>query len=122
MQYFGSTNNPSAAPSADPDGDGQNNLAEFLTGTNPTNSASGLQITSVTAQGSDVLVSWKTAGGVTNVVQVATGLPDGSYSTNFLDLSPTIIIPGTGDATTNYLDSGGATNTPARYYRIRLQP
>jgi hypothetical protein len=23
---------------------------------------------------------------------------------------------------TNYLDSGGATNTPSRYYRVRLVP
>jgi PKD repeat protein len=122
IQYFGSTNNPSAAPGADPDGDGQNNLAEFLAGTNPTNSASGLRITSVAKQGNDVLVTWTTAGGETNVVQATPGLPDGSYSNNFLDLSPLIIISGSGDTTTNYLDSGGATNAPARYYRIRLQP
>ena len=122
IQYFGSTTNPAAAANADPDGDGQNNLAEFLAGTNPTNSASGLEITAVTVQGSDVLVSWTTAGGYTNVVQAATGLPDGSYATNFLDLSPLIIITGSGDAATNYLDSGGATNAPARYYRIRVQP
>jgi PKD repeat protein len=120
--YFSSTNNPSAAAGADPDGDGQNNLAEFLAGTNPTNSASGLQITSVTMQGSDVLVTWTTAGGETNVVQAATGQPDGSYATNFLDLSGPIIISGNGDVTTNYLDAGGATNVPARYYRVRLQP
>lgn len=122
VQYFGSTTNPAAAANADPDGDGQNNLAEFLAGTNPTNSASGLRITSVAAQGGDVLVSWTTAGGFTNVVQATAGLVDGSYSTNFLDLSPLIIIPGSGDVTTNYLDSGGATNVPARYYRIRLVP
>ena len=122
IQYFGSTTNPAAAANADPDGDGQNNLAEFLAGTNPTNSASGLQITSVTVQGNDVLVTWTTAGGETNVVQSTAGLPDGSYSTNFLDLSPSVIILGSGDVTTNYLDNGGATNIPARYYRIRLQP
>ncbi len=122
IQYFGSTTNPAAAADADPDGDGQNNLAEFLAGTNPTNSASGLHITSVTAQGSDVLVTWTTAGGETNLVQASAGFPDGSYSTNFQDLSGLIIISGSGDATTNYLDSGGATNIPARYYRVRLQP
>ncbi len=123
IQYFGSTNNPAAAANADPDGDGQNNLAEFLAGTNPTNSASGLQITSVTTQnGSDMLITWTTAGGRTNVVQATAGLPDGSYSTNFQDLSGWIIISGSGDATTNYLDIGGATNIPSRYYRIRVQP
>jgi hypothetical protein len=122
IQYFGSTTNPAAAANADPDGDGQNNLAEFLAGTNPTNSSSGLRITSVTAQGSNVLVTWTTAGGYTNIVQATAGVPDGSYSTNFQDLSGLIIIPGSGDAVTNYLDSGGATNIPARYYRIRLGP
>jgi PKD repeat protein len=122
IQYFGSTTNPAAAANADPDGDGQNNLAEFLAGTDPTNGASGLQITSVTTQGSDVLVTWMTAGGYTNVVQATAGLPDGSYSTNFQDLSGLIIISGSGDAVTNYLDSGGATNAPSRYYRIRVQP
>ncbi len=114
IQYFGSTTNPAAAPTADPDGDGQDNLAEFLAGTNPTNSASSLHITSITTQGSDVLVTWATAGGETNVVQATTGLPDGSYVTNFFDLSPQIIISGSGDTTTNYLDSGGATNVPSR--------
>ncbi len=122
IQYFGSTTNPAAAANADPDGDGQNNLAEFLAGTNPTNSASGLRITSVATLGADVLVTWATAGGETNLVQAAAGLPDGSYSTNFADLSPLIILSGSGDTVTNYLDSGGATNTPSRYYRIRLQP
>ncbi len=122
VQYFGSTTNPAAAPTADPDGDGQDNLAEFLAGTNPTNSASSLRITSIATQGGDVQVTWATAGGETNVVQATAGSPDGSYSSNFVDLSPFIVIPGSGDAATNYLDSGGATNVPARYYRIRLQP
>jgi hypothetical protein len=81
-----------------------------------------LRITSVTAQGNDALVTWTTAGGYTDVVQVNTGLPDGSYTTNFQDLSGWIIISGSGDAATNYLDSGGATNFPSRYYRVRVQP
>jgi PKD repeat protein len=123
MQYFTSINDPSAAPDADPDGDGCNNLCEFLSGTDPLNRASGLRITSVVATDDNVVVTWATALGHTNVVQANTGLPDGSYTTNFTDLSPLIIMdPGTGDFTTNYTDPGGATNLPARYYRIRLQP
>jgi hypothetical protein len=43
-------------------------------------------------------------------------------TTNFTDISSPIIISGSGDATTNYVDSGGATNSPSRYYRIRLVP
>jgi len=122
IQYFGSTTNPAAAATADPDGDGQNNLAEFLAGTNPTNSASGLHITSVAPSGNDVVITWSTAGGVTNVVQATAGDGNGGYSTNFTDLSGPIAITGSGDTTTNYTDVGGGTNIPARYYRVRLAP
>jgi len=122
VQYFGSTTNPAAAQNVDPDGDGCDNLCEFLSGTDPTNSASVFHIIAVTPQGDDILVTWATAGGRTNVVQVNAGDVDGSYTTNFIDLSPFIIIPGSGDATTNYLDTGGATNVPSHYYRVRLVP
>jgi len=78
-------------------------------------------ITSIVPQGNDMLITWQTVGGETNVVQVTTGT-SGSYSNNFSDLSP-IIIPKGGDfTTTNYLDVGGATNGPMRYYRVRLVP
>ena len=40
IQYFGSTVNPVAAPTADPDGDGQNNFTEFIAGFDPTNNTS----------------------------------------------------------------------------------
>ena len=124
IQYFNSTNSPAAAANADPDGDGQNNMAEFLLGTDPTNSASGFRITSVKKQNPDLLITWTAGLGRTNVVQTTTGLPGGSYSTNnFTDVSPWIILPaGSGDFATNYPDPGGATNAPYRYYRIRLQP
>jgi len=38
------------------------------------------------------------------------------------DISGLIPIPGSGDTTNNYHDTGGATNNPSRYYRIRLEP
>ncbi len=119
VNYFGSTNNPAADANADPDGDGQNNLAEFSSGTNPTNSASALRIVSTARQGNDVVLTWLTAGGRTNIVQAVTA---GGYSTNFADLSGPIIIAGSGDVTTNFTDTGGATNGPCRYYRVRLAP
>jgi len=132
MQYFGCTDCPQAAGAADPDGDGQNNLAEFLAGTDPTNSASAFRITGVTQEGDDVRITWTMADGRTNAVQAATGGTDGGYSSNFIDISEPIItsnsvqpeycISHTGDVTTNYLDVGGATNGPVRFYRVRLVP
>jgi fibronectin-binding autotransporter adhesin len=120
MQYFGCTNCPEAAATADPDGDGQNNLAEFLSGTNPTDGSSALRIISVAQESSDMVITWTTVGGFTNAVQAAAGDSGGGYTTNFTDVSGSIIISGSGDAATNYVDAGGATNNPSRYYRVRV--
>jgi hypothetical protein len=115
MAYFNCTNCPQAAATADPDGDGQNNLAEFVAGTDPTNRASAFRIVLIAQEGNNIRVTWKTSGGTTNVVEVASTLT-GGYSS----LSPNILISGSGDATANYVDVGGATNVPARFYRVRL--
>ncbi|MGA2603464.1 MAG: hypothetical protein ABSG14_04480 [Verrucomicrobiia bacterium] len=81
------------------------------------------QITALTLQGSNVLVNWIAPQGSTNAVQATSGGTGGSYSTNFLPVSPLIVLLGANPASgfsTNYLDIGGATNTPARYYRIAI--
>jgi alpha-amylase len=101
----------------DPDGDGCNNLCEFLGGTDPTNSASSLRILSVVPEANDLRITWLTAGGKTNVVQAAPDLLDG-----YFDVSSNLIINGTGDTVTNFLDVGAATNVPARFYRVWLVP
>jgi hypothetical protein len=103
----------------DKDGDGQSNLAEFLAGTAANNSASALRITSVAPESNNIRVTWKAGGGTTNMLQFAPG-SGGGYSTNFTDLPPPVVLPCCGDVTTNRVDSGGATNVPARFYRIRL--
>lgn len=82
-----------------------------------TNSLSGFRITSITREGNNIRLGWICGGGRTNVVQVAQALTN-----NFADLSGQIILRGSGDVTTNYLDIGGATNVLSRYYRVRLVP
>ena len=116
-QLYGLSPFDPALATADPDGDGMANMQEFLTGTDPTNGASYFHIISVTAQDNDVLVAWMCGGGRTNVVQGSTDL-GGSYS----NIAGNIVLPGTGDAMTNYLDMGAATNSPMLLYRIRLVP
>jgi len=122
LEYFGCADCPQAAAAADPDGDGQNNEAEFLSGTDPTNGASAFHIVSVTRQDPDVVITWATAGGRTNAVQATPGDGNGGFTTNFADLGDPLIISGTGNVTTNYVDVAGATNSPSRFYRIRLVP
>jgi PKD repeat protein len=121
LAHFGCTNCPAAAPSSDPDGDGQNNWAEYVSGTDPTDGNSSLHVVSVVEQGNDIAVTWQTVGGTTNIVQAATGGASGNYASAFSDVV-TNIIGGSGSVTTTYVISGDATNGPARYYRVVLVP
>jgi len=114
LQYGFNPFDPTVA-AADPDGDGLSNLQEFLLGTDPLDSSSPFHVTGITPQGSDVLITWMTAGGLTNAVESETDLA-GTWS----NISGNVIITGSGVTTTNYLDAGAATNTPANYYHIRL--
>ena len=101
----------------DLDGTGFTVLQDYLAGLDPTNSASYFHILSATPQGYDMLITWMGGGGTTNVVQGATDLGIG-YS----DISSNIVLSGTGDSVTNYVDPGGVTNNPSQFYRIRLAP
>lgn len=80
------------------------------------------QITSVTREGNDLLVTWLMAPGTTNALQVSSGGTNGSYNTN--GLSDIFIVTNNtlAGSVTNYLDIGAATNKPARYYRARQAP
>ena len=79
-------------------------------------------ITSVAKEGNNIRITWQTSPGTTNIVQVGNGPVNGNYSSTFTDLSSPLAITGSGIVSTNYVDVGGATNTPARYYRVRLVP
>src|SRR5262249_40049058 len=109
--------NPADA-NQDSDGDGFTNLQEYQAGTDPSNSASFLGITSITPVSSDILITWKTGIGKTNALERGSGA-SGSYSNNFTTIFTVTNAVGT---TTNYLDLGAATNSPALYYRVRLVP
>jgi PKD repeat protein/endonuclease/exonuclease/phosphatase family metal-dependent hydrolase len=129
LQYFGCTNCPQAQAGADPLGKGMSNTNQFLAGLNPTNPASVFRITSILVQGTNTVITWKTAGGRTNILQGSPGdfgNESASYLNQFYTIPPPIIIPGVGDAITNFVDDGSwwgeFSNWPARYYRVRVQP
>jgi hypothetical protein len=115
QQYGLDPFNPAMA-STDSDGDGMNNLQEYLTGTDPTNSASAFRIMSVVRTNNDIRATWQAGVGKTNALQVATGA---GYNTNFTDV---VIVTNTVGTTTNAIDVGGATNGTSRYYRVHLVP
>jgi hypothetical protein len=72
------------------------------------------KITGIVRTNNNILITWKTTGGATNIVQVS-----GSLSTNFVNLSAPIIAAGSGSVSTNYLDVNGATNR-LRYYHVKF--
>jgi hypothetical protein len=124
----------SALGTADPDGDGMSNTNEFLAGFNPTNNAAYLHVISVAKSGggTNMTVTYLGADGDstwspgvaarTNVLQFATGTANGSYSNNFLDTGVSQVLSNGsgGGAITNMVDSGGGTNVPSRYYRVKV--
>ena len=117
LQYGFDPLDPTVA-GADPDHDGENNLEEYLAGTNPTNAASVFHIISAAKTNIDVRVTWSTAGGHSYVLQTNGDLGAGTFA----DFSPVISVGGTNEGTTNYLDPGAVTNHSSRFYRIRLGP
>ena len=120
MLYFGCTSCAQAQAGADPLGKGFSNTNQFLLGLNPTNPASVFRVSAIVLQGTNVVLTWQTAGVRTNAVQARSG---GNYSTNgFADVSGPIVINVSGDTTTNYTDVSAATNSTTRHYRVRLVP
>lgn len=111
VQYFG-IGNANAAATADPDGDGQNNLFEYLAGTNPTSFSSAFTL-GVTGSAAQRTVSFApVTAGRTYTVEFAT------------NLSTKVFSPLTGGST---VDNGStrsvtdsSTTNPARYYRVKI--
>jgi hypothetical protein len=99
---------------------GEDGLQLNAENVNPPPPSGVFQVTSIVVQKTNTLLTWNTIGGQTNVVQVAPG-NSGAWPTSFTSLSPAIIAGG-GDLTNaSYLDVGGATNFPGRFYRILLR-
>jgi hypothetical protein len=79
-QFFAPFTQSNAAPTADPDHDGMNNLQEFIAGTNPTNSASILKIFSITQSSSGATINWISGSNHTYILQSRTNLSLGSWT------------------------------------------
>jgi autotransporter-associated beta strand protein len=79
------------------------------------------RIVTIRTVGDDISLTWQTYGNTTNIVQCATPIIDGNFTNNFVDLA-TVAVPGSGILITNWVDYGGATNSPSRFYRIHVLP
>lgn len=133
-QYFGCTSCAQAQGNADPYGKGMSNTNQFLAGFNPTNVSAYVHITAISKinGGADIQVNYLGASGNssttpamasrTNVLEFTAGAGGNYNSNSFASTGVTNILSGgIGLGTlTNMVDPGGATNKPARYYRVRV--
>ncbi len=137
LNYFGSTNNPNAAPGADYTGTGMSNTNKFLAGFNPANPAAYLHIISIVEQpvagNTNIVVTYLGANGDntyapgvasrTNVLDYTTGDANGNYTNGgWQDTGQTNILSGGNGSgiVTNMVDSAIPAPSATRYYRVRV--
>ena len=113
---FGSatTTNANSCATCDPDGDGLNNLQEYLAGTSPLDSSNLLRVNSAVRTGSDVTISFGTVLGMNYQVQYNSDLVSGTW------LVLTNGVTGTGGVLP-IVDLNAASLTQ-RFYRVKLLP
>ncbi len=113
--YFGgdgTTSNSESAATADPDHDGQDNYAEFLAGTNPTNAASVLKVTAYNPNVDGNVVGLNSTAGTVYRVECRDDLLAGEWSI----LADQVI----GNGTNLFLPDPGATAVSRRFYRAQV--
>ena len=110
LLFWSSINDPQAAPGADPDADGFNNLQEFLAGTVPTSGTSFLQIDSVQVSGANRTIHFTAVAGKTYTILYKDKLDDTFWQ-------PLANVPAQGSTgPITISDSSSASNT--RFYRL----
>ena len=100
-------------PDADPDADGMSNREEYLSGTNPTNSLSRLEIiaSAFASGGTNGSLTWSSVPARIYFIEKALDLSSPVWTDSGLGL----IVP-TGSATTRTFTD---TNLPVRFYRVQ---
>jgi subtilisin family serine protease len=112
LQYFGHLTGTN--PNADPDHDGMSNLAEWIAGTNPTNAASNLRLTLVSAtNANNVVLRWPSVAGKNYWLERSTNLVTGFNSIVATNIAAT--------APTNTQTDTAVLPGSTRFYRVGVQ-
>jgi hypothetical protein len=112
LRYFGSVNNLLSQADADADGDGANNMAEYIAGTDPTDPNSMLKLSSsrdIPSPG--CLIRWPSVEGKQYIIERSSSM----FSPSWV---PIATNSGTG-AEMEFHDSGATGSS--RFYRVRVQ-
>lgn len=110
--YFGAAN--VCVAGADPDGDGLNNLQEYLAGTDPTNRNSCLIISDALSQTNGVVFHWQSATGKTYSIHCSTNLVSDPFTNRVIGGVPAHPPENV------YTDTVPRPDTV--FYRIELEP
>lgn len=119
LRYFGTLTDPMSQATADPDGDGVSNWAEYRAGTDPTDANSALRLqTRLVATGQNaagapqVALRWLSVEGKRYLLEAAASIEKPSWTTVGSELT------GTG-ADLEFVAPDTAAN-PGKYYRLRV--
>ncbi|MSU64123.1 MAG: hypothetical protein EXS31_17310 [Pedosphaera sp.] len=114
IRFFGSTGAPEAQTNADSDGDGVSNIAEYLTGTDPTRSDSRLQLDGPawSPQRNAPVLRWLSAPNKFYTIEYTINLLDGVWTELASD------VPGDGFVQEFAIDQNNAGN---QFYRLRVK-
>jgi hypothetical protein len=112
--YFPVFTATNAAPATDPDGDGMNNLSEYIAGTIPTNAASVFKLlTPTNSLAAGTTVRWLSVSNKVYQVSSRTNLASGSWQ----NLGSTVTA---GSTNALLLDAAGTNGI--RFYRVEVLP
>ena len=112
LQHYGLPTDGSA-DYADPDGDGMNNWQEWIAGTNPTNAASVLRMTSAAPAASGITVSWTSVSGRSYTLERSSNL---GVAPAFSAVQSGLADPG---GILTYTDTNAVGPGPF-FYRVRV--
>ena len=112
-RHFANFTAPEAAPEADPDGDGINNVGEQIAGTDPVNRASFFAIDRVLQNAAGTTVEWRSCPGKRYQIFTKPDFGPGPWTRIGLPVTATAIHSSFHDA--------GATDE-IRFYRVQVLP
>jgi parallel beta-helix repeat protein len=110
----GTTTNSQSCAACDPDHDGMSNWQEFLAGTDPTNAASVLRISTLTLTNSDVTISFQSVTGINYRLDVREDVETGGWSV----LANGIL----GNGAVMRITDPGIMAVPRQFYRLSVDP